>query len=245
MLKRLAVAIGTILALLIFEDVASSIFVPQHICGPQAEYGERSKERCGLAESATYRAVVSIVDLIDARHDFVTAAATVIIAWFTGTIWLINRRQLRHSRKTERAYVSGGIATQFEATGEWRPMSGGAGMRQVTEPRWVAVTVDNHGKTPAFISEIAVAICPRDKIPLVPRYDGIRRLIAISVSPGVIGLLTQIQLEFADVDGQAVYGRVYYDDIFGASHSSGFIRQMRGTVKGDAIEAPSSYTEWD
>jgi len=42
-------------------------------------------------------------------HDAaVTAFGTVVIAAFTATIWLINRRQLKHARDVDRAYVSGG-----------------------------------------------------------------------------------------------------------------------------------------
>src|SRR5579884_8495 len=38
----------------------------------------------------------------------VTTAATVAIAWFTATIWNVNRSQLAHGHQVERAYISGG-----------------------------------------------------------------------------------------------------------------------------------------
>jgi hypothetical protein len=61
----------------------------------------------------------------------VTAVATIAIAWFTGTIWIINRSQLRHGREVERAYVSGG---------GWRHWD-----RRISEDNPGEVTLSNAG----------------------------------------------------------------------------------------------------
>jgi hypothetical protein len=83
MLRRIAIAAGVILLLLIVEDVASSIVVPVHKCSEQTKGTQSTKESCGFAESITYRSTGSAVDWIERRHDFVTAASTIVIAVFT------------------------------------------------------------------------------------------------------------------------------------------------------------------
>jgi hypothetical protein len=60
---------------------------------PQYGKPEQSSEKgCGLADSLTGRTVATITEWIDARHDFVTAAATVVVAFFTFTLWRATNR---------------------------------------------------------------------------------------------------------------------------------------------------------
>ncbi len=187
--------------------------------------------------------VASTVGLIDEHNGAFTALASFIIALFTGTIWAINRRQLKHSRVTERAYVSGGVFVQSERLyGDRGNLAPAAQL--ITLPRSLFISVDNHGKTPAFIHKIAVEVCREIELPDVPQYTD-KMLVNISVSPGTVGQLTQIEFDYKDVANMVVYGRVYYSDIFDGQHSSGFIRWILGTPTGDAVEAPSAYLEWD
>lgn len=46
-----------------------------------------SKKNCGFAQSITYGMIDAGTDWIDRRHDLVTAAATLVIAFFTFTLW--------------------------------------------------------------------------------------------------------------------------------------------------------------
>ena len=82
MLKSLAVILFLI-AGLIAADIVSSVYFPCKQTGDQQEKAQSAKEGCGFATSASYRLTVASVDWIDQRHDFVTAASTVVIAIFT------------------------------------------------------------------------------------------------------------------------------------------------------------------
>src|SRR5262245_48958437 len=88
------------------------------------------------------RAAASVADFfasLDATD--ITAMATAVSALFAFTIFLINWRQLRHTRNVERAYISGG-----------GPLDG-------NDPNKFIFTV----KTPGILTEYAVEFCPLDK----------------------------------------------------------------------------------
>jgi hypothetical protein len=54
----------------------------------QQEKSEQGAEKgCGFAKSLTGRAFITTTEWIDSRHDFVTAAATLVVAFFTFTLW--------------------------------------------------------------------------------------------------------------------------------------------------------------
>ena len=82
----------------------------------------------------------------------ITAIGTGFIAWFTGTIWLANREQLRHQRQIERAYISGG------------------GAPNANDPSQFVLTVQNYGKTPGHILQYALELCLRRDLPPAPKY---------------------------------------------------------------------------
>src|SRR5260370_23650345 len=107
--RRLALAAGAVLLLLIVGDMASSVYFPKHICSEQKKDPSSPQERCGIAESITYRSLEWTLDWIDRRHDFIIAPSTFFIGIFTWTIWLTSRNQLNHARQVERAYISGGV----------------------------------------------------------------------------------------------------------------------------------------
>ena len=89
---------------------------------------------------------------LEAISAFITAIATIFIAWFTQTIWRANKEQLRHHRLIERAYISGGGA----------PASG--------DPSRFVLTVENYGKTPGIVSDYAILLCARRDLPPSPAY---------------------------------------------------------------------------
>jgi hypothetical protein len=162
---------------------------------------------------------------------------------------------LAHGRKIERAYVSGSAVIQSEPVDDF-PIPPGAVVlraddgiasknpRKILKPRWLLITVDNHGKTPAFISDIAVALCPTNELPAIPEYLSAKRFADLRVSPGTVGLRTQFQFDFQQAGGKLVYGRIYYTDIFREEHSSGFILQVLSSTTG-AFGAAPEYTAWD
>jgi hypothetical protein len=88
-----------------------------------------------------------------------TALFTAVLAVSTIFLWLATLRLMRvtrieaeHIPRVERAYVSGG------ATGV------------MDSPQHFAVTVDNYGKTPAFIGTIWANIVPEDELSDTPVY---------------------------------------------------------------------------
>jgi hypothetical protein len=97
-------------------DFASTLRTCQQ---EQQEKDQQGPEKgCGFADSLTARAIKETAEWIDTRHDFVTAAATIIIAFFTFTLWRATdrlwqagERQLGHLDETAkrqlRAFVFG------------------------------------------------------------------------------------------------------------------------------------------
>src|SRR5262245_30083751 len=55
----------------------------------------------------------NIAKAADHWSALITAIATAFIAYFTKTIWDINRSQLRHGHQVERAYISAGGFRRF------------------------------------------------------------------------------------------------------------------------------------
>jgi len=85
----LAVLLCAIAGFAVFDFVST---LPPCSPSEQKQPEQRSEERCGFTQSFTYRMIDADVDWIDRRHDFVTAAATMVIALFTGTLWLANMK---------------------------------------------------------------------------------------------------------------------------------------------------------
>jgi hypothetical protein len=126
-------------------DFVSTLATCQQVQQQKAD--KRTEESCGFAQSLTFRGWVSATEWIDTRHDFVTATATIVIAFFTFTLWRATdrmwdagERQLRHLAETSerqlRAYVFPieAVLTKFSAG-------------EVPECRIVAF---NSGQTPAY-----------------------------------------------------------------------------------------------
>src|SRR5215469_18787335 len=83
----------------------------------------------------------------------VLAVSTIFLWWSTRRLWRVTRITAEHIPHVERAYVSGGAAGVDKS------------------PEHFAVTVDNYGKTPAFIGTIWANIVPENELPDTPVYD--------------------------------------------------------------------------
>jgi hypothetical protein len=163
----------------------------------------------------------------------ITALATAVSALFAGTIFLINWRQLRHTRNVERAYISGG------------------GPLDANDLNKFLFTVNNYGKTPGILTEYAVEFCSLTDIRSVPPTGSVgtntkhftiasrpveketRVVASINIPPLTRPLL--------------VYGRYWYADIWKKGHTSGFVLVVHangtdGHVTGDI---PRAYTYWN
>ena len=112
----------------------------------------------------------------------------------------------------------------------------------------VVILVNNFGKTPANLHEIAVSVSPEDQLPkasdLPADYERSKRLVDLYIAPGTTRLPTKLTFELRETAGKIVYGRCYYTDIFGAPHSSGFIVKVLSSDT-TPFEAAPEYTAWD
>jgi hypothetical protein len=211
---------------------------------PYDQYCQQSppanKYYCGAADFLVFAAGV-----LKTYSDAITAVATAVIGVFTWTIYKVNRSQLAHSREVERAYVSGGVRIDFE-----QPRSGSQQFPTVQDlipsgpiPRRLMIVVDNHGKTPAFIEDIAFESCAPGEAPPTPKYE--RRVADFWISPETIEAGTQYGILFEEGVGKVIYGRIYYRDIFRERHSIGFICQVGRREVSPWRGESREYTDWD
>src|SRR5215813_1955282 len=110
----------------------------------------------------------STPERVTATFTAVLAVSTIFLWLSTRRLWEVTRIAAEHIPHVERAYVSGG------ATGV------------VKSPQQFAVTVDNYGKTPAFIGTIWANIVPANELPDTPVYDppGFGRFVGQMLKPG-------------------------------------------------------------
>jgi hypothetical protein len=193
---------------------------------------------------AVYEATAALVASVEAHNGAITAVATAIIGYFTWTIWRVNRSQLNHARQVERAYVFARIVLRTEDL---------PGMVQgtptIVHVPYVEVVFDNHGKTPADISELALDCCIVEALPkpsdLKIDYERSKLLANVQIGPGALEVRSHRKRELREAQGKVMYGRVYYVDIFGDQHSTGFIYRIFHVGIAAPIEASAEYTSWN
>jgi hypothetical protein len=187
----------------------------------------------------------------------ITAVATVVIGYFTATIWYIARRQLRHHREVERAYVSGGGARQLnQRISDANPPDAGVNDVPVQQPdgKFIIVSptdqfeihINNHGKTPAHLYRIQYGFCDARNVPEEPIYEVTRKWFD-NFGPGTQSRrITSIQIR-NQWPNTAIFGRFFHRDIWGNRRSVGFIYEIASgpALPNDSIpvEAPRAYTQ--
>ena len=156
----------------------------------------------------------------------VLALSTIALWWSTRKLWRATRIAAEHIPHVERAYVSGG------ATGV------------VDSPQHFAVTVDNYGKTPAFIGTIWANILPENELPNTPVYDPpeFGRFGGQMLKPGTSGHPAVVRL-WDGIGDRVIYGRIWYRDIFKQCHSAGFILRILGPGQTIAVANRDAYWE--
>ena len=107
-----------------------------------------------------------------------------------------------------------------------------------------AVTIDNYGKTPAFIGTIWAKIVPEDELPDTPVYDPpeFGWFGGQMLKPQTSGHPTVVRL-WDVVERRVIYGRIWYRDIFKQCHSAGFILRIRGPGQTIAVANRDAYWE--
>jgi hypothetical protein len=154
----------------------------------------------------------------------------------------ISRDQIEHSHQTERAYMSGGgvparrnVEIYSTATGNTRIATELTGDFELH--------INNHGKTPGELLQIAIEFCDADHLPTNPVYNP--QSFHDWIGPGTQSRPMRWISIPKDRSATAVYGRIYYRDIFGRSHSSGFIQRLLANGGTEPLFAPSQYTAAD
>ena len=166
--------------------------------------------------------------------DILLAIFTFFVAIYTALLW-------RYNKITERAYVSGGGYFPGDPTTGWRGDT-------------FQLTIDNYGKTPAFVTHVDIGYWwlrhghPPDPPPCTRQH-----VLSAVLPPGKEGLKMDVQLHRDKIDGDVIFGRFFFEDIFARRwwtrkrrvRSSGFILRISDKNETLAIDAPRVYTKWN
>ena len=174
------------------------------------------------AFSTTERAT-AIFTAATAIFTAVLAVSTVLLWRSTSKLWKVSRRAADHIPQVERAHVSGGAV-------------------RTDNPHQFMVTINNYGKTPAFIGTIWAEVVPESTLPTVPVYDEpqLGRFGGQVLPSGVMGCLAGVMRHWDGIGGHVIHGRIWYRDIFKRYHSGGFILRIPDLV---AVENRDAYWE--
>jgi hypothetical protein len=154
----------------------------------------------------------------------VLAISTICLWWSTRKLWRVTRVAAEHIPHVERAYVSGGAV----------------GVSNL--PRHFLVTINNYGKTPAFIGTVSATICLEKDLPSVPVYE--RGWFGSHVlKPDTPAYNSGVTRLWDGTGGSVIYGRIWYRDIFKRYHSAGFILRILGPLQTVAVENQDIYWE--
>jgi hypothetical protein len=253
--KRLAIALG-VLALLFFAfgwnlPVTSSCS-PNNNPHENATTNKADQNSCPLVGTIVRGFISSGWDFAVDNHifDAVIAAFTLLLASFTGFLWKATAGLLKHTPQIERAYISGGgvpLTQVVEYTASIVSSSPGRGAGIMHTPTrrptdQFELHINNHGKTPGELTEIGIGFCEAMEIPEKPDYT--RHYFQDWIGPGTQSRPIHRIAIPAILSYPAIYGRFYYRDIFGNSHSAGFILAIDQTGSLPVL-APQEYTASD
>jgi hypothetical protein len=141
-----------------------------------------------------------------------------------------------------RAYVSGG-GVQARHIVEIYSTASGQTARSIPLTGDFEIHMNNHGMTPAELMEIAIGFCDSTKIPLEPTYNP--EPFHDWLGPGTQSRPMLWRKIPTDRPASAIYGRLYYRDIFGLNRSSGFIQSILPDGGTTPLLAPPAYTAYD
>jgi hypothetical protein len=146
--------------------------------------------------------------------------------------------QIAHSHEIERAYISGGGMRAKE------PFDVSAnGTVRFRETDQFEFHVNNYGKTPGKVYQLGCGFCEETAIPNGnPAYD--THYVNSWINPGRSGLPLSIVVIPAHLQRPVVFGRVYYETIFGQRFSSGFLYRVPKSSGSESIPPPDPrYTD--
>jgi hypothetical protein len=151
-------------------------------------------------------------DAYVALFTLILAIGTLALWWSTRQLWKVTRITAEHVAVSERAHVSGGANRGTTSDG-----------REV-----LVVTINNYGRTPAFIGTVAATICRENELSTFPgwvadRWEG---HLFVKTWKGYVfgytpGQPSDIILPYEP--GKVIAGRIWYRDIFNRHYSIGFL----------------------
>jgi hypothetical protein len=153
----------------------------------------------------------------------------------------VSRDQIAHAHQVERAYMSAGgvperrIDRQFIGS-----LSAGEIRDTLVLTGRFEVHINNHGKTPGELMQIAIGFCDADNIPPEPVYDP--QPFHDWIGPGTQSRAMDWREIPKGQPASAVYGRIYYRDIFERDQFSSFIQRIFPDGSSAPLQAPREYT---
>ncbi len=231
--------------------------------GPNAEIEQRADEASEYWTVLTHR--VRITDSLLVLFTGLLVVAT-LLQWrsLLSTIDAtrgIAEAEEKRTKTLERAYVFAApkvvdletLENIAEAVGE-EDQEDVEAVVDVIERRAVGHKVrlfaENFGRTPAILKSVQWHVRPREDLPDDPQFDQDEAIHQI-LNPGSGKTPTKAQPLIYRFDWDkphVAYGRIVYEDVFHAAHSSGFLYLIETSAKGTQhlpIDGFPNYLRWD
>jgi hypothetical protein len=204
----------------------------------QADADSTDSSRDRNDKAANDRKLVEYSRDLDILTAILAAIGTVQLIVFAWQGWQLKRSvdlAKKRDRILERAYMSGGGVQEREK----RLLNGVVVLGGLTGK--FEFHLNNHGKTPGELMKIAIEFCDSSNIPKSPTYKP--EPFQDWIGPGTQS--RAMKSKEIPKGMTAVYGRVYYRDIFNLEHSSGFIQSLESDGGTWPLHAPEAYTSYD
>ncbi len=227
MIKKLL--IGAMMALTFSAILCGSFLLISGLPSYEKCRCEYNNETKNVSEEKRYEfltnsRVICYVRFWDRHNGLVTAFATVGIFVFTFYLFWVSYKQFGHSYKVERAYLSGGGDFDMGSSATLAP------------PRitfwW---DINNDGKTVAYLTHYAVRPCDLEDLKKPDEVFDVGTIYGEPIhypdviNPGRIGKKTNAMepIEIPKTANPVVYGRFWYEDIWGKPHFFSFIQRLK------------------
>jgi hypothetical protein len=168
---------------------------------PSSEQEAAAKHQEELFKAATDKKIADFTERLFEATAALAGIALLQLFVFGWQGWQL-RRTVSHLVISERAHVSGGANRGETSDG-----------RNV-----LIITINNYGKTPAFIGNVAATICKKEELTNFPGWK-VNEWKGYVFGPGTNQLS---DIMFEDQLGKVIVGRIWYRDIFQKYYSVGF-----------------------
>ena len=209
--------------------------VPAPQVDAEPSYADKDRKEKGVND----RKLVAYSLALDIITGILALIGAIQIAVFAWQGWQLKRSVdlgEKRDKILERAYMSGGGVPERLRL---------LGVNGIVVPGDLTgrfeFHLNNHGKSPGELLKIAIEFCDASNIPELPTYNP-------EPFHDWIGPNTQSRpMKWTKIPKgvTAVYGRVYYRDIFKLEHSSGFIQSLEPDGATWPLHAPDAYTAYD